>query len=226
MSLAELSQLRKGWKKASAGKHVVRIALLVAILVSVASARPAFRKPQNAPAKPQTTTGKPQAATQAAADDAGLKEFSSRVQAYVKLHKQMEGTLPKLKPTDQTELINAHQQALATKIREARPDVKAGNIFTPDAKAAFTQAIAQEFKSDDAKNARATIQQGAPISYVQLQVNQIYPEGMPYTTVPPTLLLKFPKLPDELAYRIVDSDLILLDVRANLVVDLMDKAIR
>jgi hypothetical protein len=34
-------------------------------------------------------------------------------------------------------------------------------------------------------------------------VNQAYPEGLPYTSVPPTLLLRIPKLPEEVAYRIV-----------------------
>jgi hypothetical protein len=42
---------------------------------------------------------------------------------------------------------------------------------------------------------------------------------VPFTTVPPSLLLKLPKLPDQVAYRIVGRDLILLDVEANLVVD-------
>jgi hypothetical protein len=55
-------------------------------------------------------------------------------------------------------------------------------------------------------------------------LNEPYPNGVPYTTVPPTLLRKFPKLPDRLAYRIVGHDLILLDVEATLVIDLGDYA--
>ena len=50
-------------------------------------------------------------------------------------------------------------------------------------------------------------------------MNEPYPDGVPFTTVPPTLLLRFPKLPDQLAYRIVAHDLVLLDVDANLVID-------
>ena len=162
---------------------------------------------------------------QAQQDQAGFKEFSSRAQQYTKLHKRLEQSLPQLKITDQPELIAAHQQALAKKISEARPDARPGNIFAPRAKDAFQRAIAREFKGSEATNALATIQQGAPVKEVQLQVNQVYPEGLPYTSVPPTLLLKFPRLPDELGYRIVDKDLVLLDVKANLVVDLMAKAI-
>ena len=67
--------------------------------------------------------------------------------------------------------------------------------------------------------------QGDPVKAVRLRVNQPYPDGVPYTTVPPTLLLRLPKLPDEVAYRIVDRDLVLLDVKANLVVDLIPEVI-
>ena len=73
-------------------------------------------------------------------DAAGFKEFSTRVQAYVKLQKTVESSLPALKPTDLPEMITAHQQVLARKIREARPHAKSGDIFTPAACEAFCHA--------------------------------------------------------------------------------------
>jgi hypothetical protein len=158
-------------------------------------------------------------------DVAGFKAFSERVEEYVQLHKSVEATLPRLKPTDLPEMITAHQQALARKIREARPRAQRGDIFTDKAREAFRHAVRSEFQGPHAPYARATIQQGNPVKAVRLRVNQAYPEGVPYTTVPPTLLLKVPKLPDEVAYRIVDRDLVLLDVKANLVVDLVPKVI-
>jgi hypothetical protein len=160
-----------------------------------------------------------------AEDAPGFKEFSTRVQQFAQLHKNLEQSLPPLKSSDKPELIAAHEQALATKIQESRGKARQGEIFTPDAAKSFRHAIATEFKSSQAANARATIQTGAPIKEVQLEVNQVYPQELPYTSVPPTLLLKFPKLPNELAYRIVAHDLILLDVKANVVVDLIAKAI-
>jgi hypothetical protein len=150
---------------------------------------------------------------------AGYKEFLDCVQAYVTLHKSVASTLPALKPTDLPEMITAHQLALARKIREARPNAKHGDIFTEDARDAFRRAIREEFRGPDGHDARTTIRQGEPLSKVHLRVNEPYPDGVPFTTVPPTLLLKFPKLPDQVAYRIVGHDLILLDVKANLVVD-------
>src|ERR1700683_4374465 len=51
-------------------------------------------------------------------DLAGFKEFTIRVEAYVKLQKTVESSLPGLSPTDLPELIAAHQHALARRIRE------------------------------------------------------------------------------------------------------------
>lgn len=153
-------------------------------------------------------------------DSDEYKEFLNRVQDYVRLHKSIEGTLPALKPTDVPELITAHQQALARKVREVRPNAKPGDIFTEDATEAFRKAIHHELHGPEGRHARRTIQQGEPLK-IQLEVNQPYPDGVPYTTLPPSLLSKFPKLPPEMAYRIVGHDLILLDLKASLVVDLV-----
>jgi hypothetical protein len=150
---------------------------------------------------------------------AGYKEFSDRVQAYVNLHKSVESTLPALKPTDLPEMIAAHQHALARKIREARPKARRGAIFSESAIKAFRITIRNEFRGPHGEGARTTIRQGEPLTEVRLHVNERYPDGVPFTTVPPALLLKLPKLPDQVAYRIVGRDLILLDVEASLVVD-------
>jgi hypothetical protein len=150
---------------------------------------------------------------------AGFKVFLDRVSTYVTLHKSIESTLPAVKSTDLPEMIAAHQLAMARKIREARPNVKRGEIFTEDATKAFRITIREEFRGPQGRNARTTIRQGAPLTKIHLQVNEPYPDGLPFTTVPPTLLLRLPKLPDQVAYRIVGRDLVLLDVAANLVVD-------
>ncbi len=160
-----------------------------------------------------------------AEDAAGFKEFSDRVQGYVQLHKSVEATLPPLKPTDLPEMIAAHQQALARKIREARPRAQRGDVFTSKATEAFRHAIRSEFQGSHAPHVRATIRQGDPVKEVHLRVNQVYPKAVPYTTVPPTLLLKLPKLPAEVVYRIAGRDLVLLDDKANLVVDLIPEVI-
>jgi hypothetical protein len=149
----------------------------------------------------------------------GFNDFLHRVQAYVKLHNSIGSSLPALKPTDQPEKISNHQQALAQKIREARRQARRGDMFSEEARKAFRRTVREEFGGPHGHGARTTIRQGEPLKTIHLHVNEPYPDGVPYTTLPPTLLLKFPKLPDQLAYRIVVRDLILLDVEANLVID-------
>jgi len=149
----------------------------------------------------------------------GFSDFLHRVQAYVKLHNSMGSSLPALKPTDQPEKITNRQQALAQKIREARQHARRGDMFSEEARKAFRRTVREEFGGPHGHGARTTIRQGEPLKTIHLHVNEPYPDGVPYTTLPPTLLLKFPKLPDQLAYRIVVRDLILLDVEANLVID-------
>jgi hypothetical protein len=151
----------------------------------------------------------------------GFQEFSDRVQKYLKVHKSVQGTLPKLKSTSDPALIEKHQKALGKKIKEAREHAKRGDIFTPAATDEFKKAIANEFQSPRAPNAQATITQGAPLKEVHLRVNQLYPTSVPFTSVPPSLLQNLPKLPEEIAYRVAGHDFVLLDVPANLVLDLI-----
>jgi hypothetical protein len=174
---------------------------------------------QDSPSQNPQTQGQPAQNPPPDLKSLGFQEFSDRVQKYVQLHKSVEATLPKLKATNEPELIAAHQKILARKIKAARAHAKRGDIFTPTAKEDFVKAISSEFQGPQAPHAKATIKQGAPLKTIHLHVNQIYPESVPYTSVPPTMLQKLPKLPEEVAYRAVSSDLVLLDVKANLVVD-------
>jgi hypothetical protein len=149
----------------------------------------------------------------------GFQEFSDRVQKYVQLHKSVEGTLPKLKSTNEPELIEAHQKMLTRKIKAARIHAKRGDMFTPAAAQDFRKALSTEFQGPHSSHAQATMKQGAPLKQVHVRVNQVYPASVPYTSVPPTLLQKLPPLPAEVAYRAVSNDLVLLDVKTNLVLD-------
>lgn len=60
---------------------------------------------------------------------------------------------------------------------------------------------------------------------VKVAVNARYPPNVPYTTLPPALLLRLPTLPDGLEYRFVGRALILRDVDAALIVDFLPNAL-
>jgi hypothetical protein len=153
-----------------------------------------------------------------------LLDFSKRVQSYVMLHKQLESSLPPLKQTAEPAKIVEHQQLLASKIRSARINAVEGEIFTPDVRKVLSPIIRQHFRGPYAAPSHSTIREGNPVK-MRLQINEVYPDGVPWTTVPPSLLQNLPRLPKEVEYRIVDRDLILWDDKANVVVEVFRQAI-
>jgi hypothetical protein len=155
-----------------------------------------------------------------------FKTFTDRVQAYVKMQKNLEASLPALKPTEDAAQIVEHQHALARKIVDARRDARQGDIFTHEVTERFRKIIRSAFQGPKGRLLRRTIQQDTPFKVIVLHVNDVYPEGIPLTTTPPTLLLKLPELPQELAYRFVGHDLTLKDIKTGLIVDLIPNAIR
>jgi hypothetical protein len=129
--------------------------------------------------------------------------FADRVRAYVKLQKDPN----------------------AARIAAARRDARQGDIFTPEVAVQFHTIVRKAFRGPDARNMRRTIQEGDPATLSMLHVNDVYPEEIPRTTMPPTLLRDLPALPMELAYRIIGRALVLLDIKTDVIVDFIPDAI-
>ena len=194
-------------------KYRIRVTRLLRWISLFAVLTPAFAGQAQAP--------------QVSGEDARVfKIFAARVQQYVNLQKEVEASLPALKPTFEAARIAEHQQALARRIADARRGARQGDIFTHDVSERFRKIIRRAFQGPEGRLARRTIRPDDPSKVVgRLRVNDVYPESIPLTTTPPTLLSKLPQLPQELAYRIVGRDLTLKDTKAGLIVDLIPNAI-
>ena len=156
-----------------------------------------------------------------------LQDFTKRIEAYMDLHKRLEKKAPALKTTDDPAKIKASQDALATAIRAERKTAKQGEIFTPEIAALFRRLMHPETKGAQGAETKKLIKEDAPSpKTVPIKVNALYPEGQPLPTVPPNLLAELPKLPEDLEYRVIDRNLILRDVHANVIVDYLPNAIR
>jgi hypothetical protein len=107
----------------------------------------------------------------------------------------------------------------------AQRDVRHGDIFAPEVAEEFQKIIRKAFRGKDARNMRRTIREADPIKPTILRVNDVYPEEIPLTTMPPTLLRRLPAVPMELAYRIIGRALVLQDIKTNLIVDFIPDAI-
>jgi hypothetical protein len=156
-----------------------------------------------------------------------LADFTTRVKGYVDVKRDAATGDAKLKESADPAELKRRQDALAARIRALRAGAKAGDIFTLEARNTFRRLLAPELKGEDGRDAKALLEDDAPAAgAVPLKVNARYPEGTPLPTVPATLLLNLPTLPEGVEYRIIGKDLVLLDVDAQLIVDFMRNAIR
>ena len=161
------------------------------------------------------------------ADAATASDFEKKVADYMKVHQQAQNGLSTPKPTDLPAKIAEYQHQLAAKIHSLRSDAKQGEIFTPEITGLFQHLLASAMNSPDGAKIRRSYQHAEPnaIRGVKLDVNQEYPDGLPLQSMPPSLLLNLPQLPKELEYRFVGRELVLRDVPANLIADLIPDAI-
>jgi hypothetical protein len=160
-------------------------------------------------------------------DAATLQDFQRRIEAYMKLRNHADNGAPPLKETTDPAKIKAAQAELAKRIREVRANARHSDIFTPEVEKLFRRLLYPELKGPDAAETKETIKDDAPKrGAVPFKVNATYPENQPLPTVPPDLLARLPKLPEELEYRIIDKHLILRDIDTNLIVDYMPNVIR
>jgi hypothetical protein len=162
-----------------------------------------------------------------------IKHFEERVKRYWELHQKIENAAPPLaKQEPDLAVIVAHEEALAEGIRAARTHANEGDIFRPDVQTILAAVIEQVLSSEGGAAARRMILgEGNPMNpeskaRVVLQVNAKYPSSAPLSSVPPSVLLKLPELPEGLEYRFVGGDLILLDSKAGLIVDILRNAVR
>ena len=150
-----------------------------------------------------------------------VADFSARVGDYAELRSELEKGLPPLTVTDDPADIRRAVRALAKRIRVARAGAKQGDIFTPSISVEFKKVLILQMDS----NTWAAIMDDNPGEFSN-EINSTYKEGKPLSTVPPNILAVLPRLPDDIQYRFLGRHLILLDTRANVILDRIPSAIQ
>lgn len=185
--------------------------------------------PDSAPAT-SAATAEPAAADQVAkvkaapAPDvpvftAEAKAFLDRVAAYIELRDKVDNGIPKLKETSDPKKIAEREKALGDALIKARMGAKPGDVFAPEFKPMLVKIIKDDFAKRTLAERKALIVE-LPKG-VNFGINLQYPTTIPLATFPPNLLLVLPELPNDIEYRIVFRNLILLDVRGNYVIDMV-----
>jgi hypothetical protein len=154
-----------------------------------------------------------------------IATFEKRVKEYLKLRSDIKSKLPtKLSKDSTPEQIHAYMTSFEDAVRAARTNAKRGEIFVPEVSTYIRNVLREDFSQRDKVELRKTIlhaeTQGVPV-----RVNYPYPEEKELTEMPPTLLLKLPQLPQEMRFRFVGTNLLLVDRENNLIVDYMTNAL-
>lgn len=163
-----------------------------------------------------------------------LAKFYDEVQEYVRLRQEASTMVPTVGVGASAEEIGAHQKAIADVILVLRGGAKRGDIFKPKVSEAFRRIIEREVHGPEGPEIVKEIGDGNPRVEgvpkpsnptqevkmpIVLKVNGYYSEEAPFSSVPPSLLMKMPQLPEQVRYRFVGRTLILRDTDANVILD-------
>ena len=184
------------------------------------------------PAPPPATSESPAAAPPTKrvvgplsdADAAALATMNDKLKSYLELHLKLEATLPKL-PDDATPTqVDANQRQFEKLMRSARTTAKQGDLFTPEAQVVIKRLLATVFAGPEGQELKASIMDENPVA-LKLAVNGRYPDAVPISTMPPLVLQTLPKLNENLEYRFIGDNLIILDMHAHVIADYIEDAL-
>jgi hypothetical protein len=152
-------------------------------------------------------------------------DFSKRVDDYVTLRNRLADSVTPLDDTKSQTEIASRATALGKAIMTSRAAVKPGQIFTPEVATVIATLIQEEYRRRPPPVQETRDDQQDELPDFVPAVNQLYPTTHPLATFPASLLPLLPRLPEELEYRVVQRCLILRDVEANVIVDIMPDAV-
>jgi hypothetical protein len=159
------------------------------------------------------------------------RPFKDSVEEYVELHRRLRATLPPLDVSSEPRTILTAAGRLASAIREARRGARAGDVFNPVVAATLRARIGYALRDPDRRKKIVHL-----LTEVEEDEDERPPAGwVPVVNgtldwfstgaTPHAILEALPDLPHELQYRFVGLDLVLLDVDANLIIDILPAAV-
>jgi hypothetical protein len=158
-------------------------------------------------------------------DQRVIADFNRKVSEYVELHRRLEGPVPTIQVSSDPGETRGGMAALARKIRAERIRARQGDFFTPAAGPVFRRLIAAGC-GGDLEGLHAIANEENPyVTKWHPRVNALYPDHLPFSMMPPSVLCSLPALPEELQFRFWDRSLLLWDYHANLIVDILPDAL-
>lgn len=153
-----------------------------------------------------------------------IEDFQQRIKDYAALHRKIEDGLPALPREASPTQIDQHQREFGRRVAEARAGAKHGDLMTPAMQALVRRHLAQVFSGKDAADLKGSVMDENPVG-IEVSLNERYPDEVPLSTMPPEVLQMLPRMPEELQYRFVGRNLVIMDEHAHLIVDFVPNAI-
>jgi len=154
----------------------------------------------------------------------GLQLFDQRIAAYAQLHARIHAAVPWV-PTDDTSVLVRRRADLGAAIRAERADAKQGEMFDAATAAALRDIVADVLRGVDVERLLVDLYEDCetPVGYRPL-VNASYPDWATHQ-MPVALLMALPALPTGIQYRLIDHDLLMWDVDADVIIDVLPDAL-
>lgn len=154
-------------------------------------------------------------------------QFIAAAQDYAALHHRIENGIAPLPMNARPEAIELYLRTMTDAMRAARADARQGDFFTPalaaELRVAINSALLEHgFTAADVRNTEDV--EGVDLPRVTLRINGTFPWNVGASMFP-CMINALPPLPPELQYRIVGNDLLLIDVHASLILDILPRAL-
>ena len=155
-----------------------------------------------------------------------LDAFNQRIAAYMEVHNEVDRKLLLPPSFDEGEDIFEAIEALQSGIRTARGGAGRGAILTPDVGAVIRARLESRLVTCGQKveAVLAFINEERAPDAPAPTINERFPWKLG-SAMWPSFLGVLPPLPAELQYRFADRDLVLIDIHADLVVDILANAL-
>jgi hypothetical protein len=158
-------------------------------------------------------------------DEQALEEFKEELDEYVELRRKLDAKVAPLPTEAEPARVHAHELALAKFIAASRARAQEGDLFVSEVRPLVLRRLREVMAGPAGRELRAKAGEEWPGKVIRPRVNGRYPDEIPLSTVPYSVLSALPPLPAELEYRFLGRDLILLDVDARIIVDILRGAI-
>jgi hypothetical protein len=201
-----------------------RAVLVPALVLCMACAGRSHRNDRIAPSQSTDQQWDPEA----------LQGFREAVEHYVDLHRELRERVPNVAAGATPDEVAAHRAKMQAAILAERHGARHGDFFDRRVEKAFRRLFATAFAGPRGADMVAGTDDGNPRvegvptranpngqahQRVRVAVNAVYNDDAPLSSVPSSLLLRLPVLPDEIRYRFVGPHLILGDAQANVILD-------